>query len=88
MTAQRRFCYICNWFSWEVDKMDMECGETVWTFYINPKKSDTIKPTVSESVIGKAPEQEYANDTESAEPVETKKMHPSESCQSKKETKS
>ena len=76
--------------------MDMECDDVVWTFYINPKKRDTIKPTVCESVIGQAPkqtikqvaEQENANDTKSTETVQTKKIDSSETGQSEKESKS
>ena len=72
--------------------MDMECDEVVWTFYINPKKRDTIKPTVCESVIGRAAketnkqaaEQENANDTKSTEPVQTKKIDSSDKGQSEK----
>ena len=91
----RLYC-IYNWSSWEVDKMDMECDEAVWTFYINPKKRDTIKPTVCASAIKQkdtqtieqAAEQENANDTKSTESVQSKKMHSSESKQNEKESKS
>ena len=91
----RLYC-IYNWSSWEVDKMDMECDEAVWTFYINPKKRDTIKPTVCASAIKQkdkqtieqAAEQENANDTKSTELVQSKKMHSSESKQNEKESKS
>ena len=56
--------------------MDMECDEAVWTFYINPKKRDTIKPTVCTSAIKQKDKQAIEQATES---VQTKKMHSSES---------
>ena len=62
--------------------MDMECDEAVWTFYINPKKRDTIKPTVDASAIKKeakqtgeqATEQENSNDTKSNGSAQTKNV--------------
>ena len=65
------------WYSWEVDKMDMECDETRWTFYINPKKRDTIQRTVqvkpAEEASSQKPEQ-AAEETSSQKPATDKEQ--------------